>query len=153
MVVNTHLRDFMVFPSFIYFGYYIKNITKVSRRKQNQCNNKDIFYIPNLFNYFNPLKLVSTIFYQFFVFSRNDSPSKTVEKSFLFHLKSSFHSRDIQMFLIFSLPFHTLQIQKDKLKWNNLWCHELAIVMNCHSNNSKTALYYYIIKLGQIIYN
>ena len=67
----------------------------------------------------NTLKLVSAIFYQIFIFSPNDSPSKT-EKCFLFHLKSSFRSRDIQIFVIFSHPFHTFQIQKDKWKWNNL---------------------------------
>ena len=33
---------------------------------------------------------------------------------FLFHLKSSFRSQDIQSFLIFSLPFQTFQIQKGK---------------------------------------
>ena len=33
---------------------------------------------------------------------------------------SSFRSRDIQIFVIFSLSFHTFQIQKDKWKWNNL---------------------------------
>ena len=38
----------------------------------------------------------------------------------LFHLKSSFRSRDIQIFVFFSLPFHTFQIQKGKWKWNNL---------------------------------
>ena len=36
------------------------------------------------------LKLVSTIFYQFFIFSPNDNPSKTGKKCFLFHLKSSY---------------------------------------------------------------
>ena len=48
------------------------------------------------------LKLVSAIFYQIFISSPNDSPSKT-EKCFLFHLKSSFRSRDIQIFVIFPL--------------------------------------------------
>ena len=52
-------------------------------------------------------------------FSPNDSPSKT-EKCFLFYLKSSFRSRDIQIFKIFPLPFHTFQIQKNKWKCNNL---------------------------------
>ena len=41
------------------------------------------------------LKLESTIFYQIFIFSPNDSSSKTMKNVFLFHLKSSFHSRDI----------------------------------------------------------
>ena len=56
----------------------------------------------------------------------NDSPYKTV-KSFLFHQKSSFCSRDIQNFCSF-FPFHTFQIQKDKRKWNNLGCHKLASI-------------------------
>ena len=33
-----------------------------------------------------------------------------------------------QTFVIFPLPFHTFQIQKNKWKWNNLWCHELACI-------------------------
>ena len=65
------------------------------------------------------LKLVSTIFYQIFIFSSSDKPSKTV-KNVLFHLKSSFRSRDIHFFLIFPLPFHTFDIQKGRWKWNNL---------------------------------
>ena len=55
------------------------------------------------------LKLVSAISYQIFIFSPNDSPS--YEKYFLFHLKSSFRSQNIQIFVVFSLPFHTFQIQ------------------------------------------
>ena len=46
---------------------------------------------------------------------------------FYFNLKSSFRSEDIQIFVIFSLPFHTFQIQKDKWKLNNL-CHELTSI-------------------------
>ena len=38
-----------------------------------------------------------------FYFSQNDSPSKTT-KRFLFHLKSSFCSRDIQIFVFLSSP-------------------------------------------------
>ena len=66
------------------------------------------------------LKLVSAIFYQIYIFLQNDSPLKNYEKCFLFNSKSSFRSRDIQFFVIFTLPFHTFQIQKDKWKWNNL---------------------------------
>ena len=40
----------------------------------------------------------------FYFSTYNDSPLKT-EKCFLFHLKSSFCTRDIQIFVIFSLPF------------------------------------------------
>ena len=42
-------------------------------------------------------------------------------KLFLFHLKSSFRSRGIQIFIIFSLPFQTFQIQKGKWKWNIIY--------------------------------
>ena len=77
------------------------------------------------------LKLVFAIFYEIFIFSANDSPSKT-EKYFLFHPKSSFHSQDIQIFVSFPLSFYTFQIQKDKWKWNNL-CYELACI-NCRYN-------------------
>ena len=65
------------------------------------------------------LKLLFAIFYQIFIFSPNDRPLKT-EKCFLFHQKNSFHSRDNQIFVFFSLPFHAFQIQKNKWKWNNL---------------------------------
>ena len=73
------------------------------------------------------LKFVSAIFYQIFIFSPNDTPSKTV-KNVLFHLKSSFCSQDIQIFVIFPLPLHTFQVQKNKWKWNNLRSHELACI-------------------------
>ena len=66
------------------------------------------------------LKPVSAIFYQIFISSPNDSPLKTVKSVFLFHLKSSFRSQDIQIYAIFSFPFHTFQIQKDKWRWDNL---------------------------------
>ena len=65
------------------------------------------------------LKLVFAIFYQIFIFSPNDSPLKT-EKGFLFYQRSSFCYQDIQIFVIFYLPFQTFQIQKGKWKWNNL---------------------------------
>ena len=64
-------------------------------------------------------KLVSAIFYEIFIFSPNDSPSKSIKNVFIL-LKSSFRSRDIQIFVIFPHPFHTFQFQKDKWKGNNL---------------------------------
>ena len=63
-------------------------------------------------------------FLSIFYFFTKWYPFKNYEKCFLLHLKSSLRSREI--FVFFSLPFHTFQIQKDKWKWNNLWCHELA---------------------------
>ena len=47
-------------------------------------------------------------------------------KKLLFHLKSSFCSWDIHIFVIFPF-FSTFQIQKDKWKWNN-WCYEMACI-------------------------
>ena len=47
------------------------------------------------------LKYVSAIFYQIFIFS----PNENYGKCFLFHLKSSFRSCVIQIFVIFFLPF------------------------------------------------
>ena len=41
-------------------------------------------------------------------------------KTEMFHLKSFVPSRDIQIFVVFPLPFQTFQIQKNKSKWNNL---------------------------------
>ena len=52
------------------------------------------------------------------IFSSNDSPFKTMRNVFYFIYKA--RSQDIQIFIIFSLLFHTLRIQKDKWNWNNL---------------------------------
>ena len=51
------------------------------------------------------IKLVSTIFYQIFIFLPNDSSSKTIKNVFLFHLKSFFRYWDIQIFVFRSSPF------------------------------------------------
>ena len=45
------------------------------------------------------LKLVSAIFYQFFIFHQTRQPFKNYAKCLLFHLRSSFCSRDIQIFI------------------------------------------------------
>ena len=74
------------------------------------------------------LKLLSSILYQIFIFSPNDSPSKTIKKVFFISSKIYFRSWNIQIFVISSLPFHTFQIQKYKWKWNNLWCYELVCI-------------------------
>ena len=75
-----------------------------------------------------PLKLVSAIFLSNFYFFIKWQTFKNYAKCFLFHIKTSFHSQDTQIFVIFSLPFHCSQIQKGKWKWNNLWCHKLACI-------------------------
>ena len=98
-----------------------------TRHFHSSMNYKEqLFYRTLITSYFRPvyiakfLKLASAMFYQILIFSQNDGPLKTMKNVFLIHLKSSFYSRDIQTFVIFSLPFHTFQIQKDKWKWNNL---------------------------------
>ena len=50
---------------------------------------------------------VSTIFYQFFIFSPNDSPSKTINNAFYFIKKSTFFPK-IFIFLQFFPFFSTL---------------------------------------------
>ena len=65
------------------------------------------------------LKLVSAVFYDFFFFHQMIALQK-LRKMFLISSKSSFRSPDIQIFVIFSVPFHTFQIQKDKWKETNL---------------------------------
>ena len=59
------------------------------------------------------LKLVSAIFYQIFIISLNDSPSKIIKIVFYF-IEKLFPFSRYSNFYIFFLPFHTLQIQKDK---------------------------------------
>ena len=54
--------------------------------------------------------------------------SSATMKNGFFHPKSSFGSWNIQIFVTFFLPYHTFQIQKDKWKWNDFWCHELACI-------------------------
>ena len=58
------------------------------------------------------LKLVSAVFCQIFILSPNDKLFSVLR-----------YSNFCDFF-----PFHTFQIQKDKWKWNNLWCHELTCI-------------------------
>ena len=97
------------------------------------------------------LKLVSAIFCQIFIFSSNDSPSKAMN-FFLFHLKSSFCSQDIQIFVILFLSklSRFKRANRSGIIYVMNW---LAPICRCNFwNNSETALYS-IIKLGQIIHN
>ena len=60
------------------------------------------------------------LFFIKFLFFHQMIALQNYEKCFLFNLKRSFCFQDIQIFVIFSFPFHIFQIQKDKWKWNNL---------------------------------
>ena len=61
-----------------------------------------------------------------FYFSPIDSPSKP-SKCFLFHLKSSFRSRNIQIFVFLSSPvFFFVSHCLNGWSMKNLWCHQLS---------------------------
>ena len=79
-------------------GFPFKVILCSLAKKSRQ--NAHFFIHPPLIFATHSLKLVSAIFF----FSPNDSPSKT-EKCFLFHLKSSLRSQDIQ---VFGISFYQL---------------------------------------------
>ena len=126
---------------------YIWNLESFDAKRKYTCGvHRESMISPN---YKNPTKfsknkacrysLASTIwknlwdacvryFYQIFIFFTKWQSFKNYEKCFLFHLKSSFCSQDVQIFVFFPLPFNTFQKEKDKFKWNNLWCHELACI-------------------------
>ena len=83
----------------------------------------------------NSLKACDRYFHQIFIFSPNDSPSKNMKKCFLFHLKSSFRSRDIQFFVFLSFP-HLQPVGHCFRGWSkiNLKVH----VINCLHQSSTT---------------
>ena len=85
----------------------------------------DLFHIWLIFI---PLKACVRYFLSNVYFFIKWEVFKNYEICFLFHLKSSLRSRDIQFFVNFFLPFHTFQIQNGKWKWNNLSCHKLACI-------------------------
>ena len=65
----------------------------------------------------SPLKLVPAIFYQIFISHQMIAPQKY--EMFFFHLKSSFRSRDIQVFVfsssLFFLSVITLQVDSGEI--------------------------------------
>ena len=75
-------------------------------------------------------------------------------KNVFYFIQSTFHSQDIQIFVIFLFLSTLSRLQRtnesgiiyDVMNW-------LAQICSCNFwNNSKTALYY-TVKLSQIIYN
>ena len=62
----------------------------------------------------------------FFIFSPNDSHSKTMKKCFLFHLKSSFSSQNIQLLQFFP-SFPDVSDSKGQTKVESL-CYEFACI-------------------------
>ena len=96
-----------------------------------ECS-KHLWHIATEKDISSELKSCVRYFLPNFYFSPYDSPSKT-EKCFLFHLKSSFCSRDIQIFVIPSSPFF-LPISHCFRFWSkkNLKAHD---VINCLNKN------------------
>ena len=93
---------------------------QVSSWKQDSSTGLLAWILQNFYEHFfvehTYLKLVPAIFYQFFIFH-----------CFLFHWKSFFRSRDIQIFVtnFFSSFPH---FPDSKWKWNNLWCQKLTCI-------------------------
>ena len=79
------------------------------------------------------LKLVSAIFYQDFIFRQMIALQK-LWKMFLFHLKSSFRSRNIQVFVVPSFPLF-LPVNHCFRAWSkvNLRIYD---VFNCLAKNT-----------------
>ena len=65
---------------------------------------------------FSSLKLVSAIFFIKFLFFYQMIALQKLWKCFLFHLKSSFRSREIQIFCNFSLSFPRFPDSKGQMK-------------------------------------
>ena len=91
------------------------------------------------------LKLVSAIS-SFFYFFHQMVAFKNCEKCFLFHLRSSFHSRDIQIFVFLSFLF--LPVGHCFTGWSkiSLKVHD---IINCLNKNSITHFVWYLEKEKQ----
>ena len=73
------------------------------------------------------LNLVSAIFYRIFIFHQMIALQK-LWKVFFISSKKLFSFSRYSNFCNFSLPFHNFQLQKDRWKWNKLWCHKLFCI-------------------------
>ena len=85
---------------------------------------------------------MSAIFYQIFFFSPNDSSFKT--KCFLFHLKSSSRSRDIQIF-VFPSSTLFLPVSHCFRSWSKVNL-EIYDVINCLRKNVITYFVWYLLE-------
>ena len=99
---------------------------------------------PNNFSWACPhLKFLSTIFYQIFIFHQSIA-LKNYEKCFLFNLKSSFCSWDIQIFVFSSSPLF-FPVSHCFRRWSkkNLKIYD---VINCLNKNLITHFVWYLEK-------
>ena len=106
-LINYFNRSFLkeelseVYECYIKFDrYYKETSVKMEdyEKLYNHINQKEMTLPPSVLAF----KACVHYFLSIFFFSPNDSSLKT-EKCFIFHLKSAFSSRDIQIFMIF--PF------------------------------------------------
>ena len=90
------------------------------------------------------LRVVSAIFYHFFIFHQTIALQKLWKMFFLFHLKSFFRSRDIQVFVFPSSPLF-LHVSHCVRAWSkiNLKVYE---VINCLTKNLITHFVWYLEK-------
>ena len=72
-------------------------------------------------------KLVSAIFISFLFFHQMITLQK-LWSVFYFIKKALFVLQIFKVLYFFPLLFHTFQIEKDKWKWNNMWCHEVTCI-------------------------
>ena len=98
---------------------------------------------PNCYVDAASLKLVSAILYEIFI-SHQMTSLKKYEKWFLFYLKSSFHSRDIQFFVFLSSPLFLLVSHCFRGWWKiNL---KVCDIINCLNKNLITHFVWYLKK-------
>ena len=93
--------------------------------------------------YRKDLKLVSAIFYEIFIFHQLIALQK-IWKFFLFHLKSSFQSRDIQIFVFLSSPCF-LPVSHCFRDWSKIILKVYDII-NCLNNTLITHFVWYLQK-------
>ena len=84
------------------------------------------------------------LFFINFYFSPNDSPSKTIKKCFLFHLKDSFRSRDIHFFLYLSSPLFLPA--SHSFRGGSKISLKVYDVINCLNKNLRTHFVRYLEK-------
>ena len=133
--INNKVRNYILHQFKKKCKHKLHNILTDYNCHHYYYNNKDTLKIVSVIFQLkkNPEHIKACVLYFLsnLYFFTKWQPFKNCEKCFLFdlfNLKSFFSSRDIQIFIIFPLPFHTFQIQKNKWKWNNLWCYELACI-------------------------
>ena len=119
------------FPSFnlpMFTGENAMVLTKIMKKEMTEKNFKTC------------VRYISLNFY----FSPNDSSSKIMKNVFLFHLKSSFRSRDIQIFVFSSSPlfFPVSHCFRGWFK-KNLKVYD---VINCLNKNLITHFVWYLAK-------